>query len=798
MPYITNMSKIKTIAAATALAATTATAQAGLVAHFPMEVSGDRIEETVSGQRFYVEGHFAPENVAGAVGHALRFDGYTSHVDAYLGDIIPAGTQKMTVSMWVAVPCYPIIQIDTNTGEKTAVVSCLDTDARTGFGLYLGFNGKYSFRTYLGGWPVNIDVDEPLPTYRWNNITAVIDCDAQSIRLYNNGEKVGSARASGSVSFKASALYMGQGRESRMAGPFQLMSFNGLIDDISIWDEAKDQATIKSWQTTSTPDLDIPASRFADDILRPRFHGMPAAGWTNECHGMWHSDGRYHLFFQKNADGPYMARLHWGHISSENLYDWREEKIALAPGNPYDIKGCWSGCVFADEAITGGKPNILYTAVDYARATIAQAEPTDASLDNWIKAADNPIIDWRPGGLSDDFRDPYFFRNGDNAYIIVGTAKGGIGATTLHRYDAASGKWSNNGDIFFSGSNAAQDGTFWEMPNITQMPDGRWLFTATPMGTGRGVRTLYWTGSIAADGTFVPDANSATPRTVEMESREGFGLLSPTIYRHNDKTIATGIVPDKLPSADNWNLGWAHCYSLPREWRLDADGTLLQKPYEGLAGLRTEMSCSRSNIKLDGELPLDPVRGRALELCATFEAGNSAFGFQIFKSAAAEGTISYNPATGELTADFSRLTRLVNDGGVYDGVYRCTLPERIPAGAQVKLDVWVDHSIVDIFVNDKWATSVRIFATDAQADGTAVFADGPTTVGELNAWVLKDPRPGSGIGDAIADGKETDGAFVDVYDIAGVKIRSGVARDEATVGLPAGIYIAGGRKVAVR
>ncbi|MDE6160277.1 MAG: hypothetical protein K2F77_01320 [Muribaculaceae bacterium] len=369
------MSKIKTIAAATALAATAATAQAGLVAHFPMEVSGDRIEETVSGNRFYVEGHFAPENVAGAVGRALRFDGYTSHVDAYLGDIIPAGTQKMTVSMWVAVPCYPIIQIDTNTGEKTAVVSCLDTDARTGFGLYLGFNGKYSFRTYLGGWPVNIDVDEPLPTYRWNNITAVIDCAAQSIRLYNNGEEVGSARASGTVSFKASALYMGQGRESRMSGPFQLMSFNGLIDDISIWDEAKDEATIKSWQNTSAPDLDIPASRFADDILRPRFHGMPAAGWTNECHGMWHSDGRYHLFFQKNADGPYMARLHWGHISSENLYDWREEKIALAPGDPYDIKGCWSGCIFADEAITGGKPNILYTAVDYARATIAQAEP---------------------------------------------------------------------------------------------------------------------------------------------------------------------------------------------------------------------------------------------------------------------------------------------------------------------------------------------------------------------------------------------------------------------------------------
>ena len=125
---------------------------------------------------------------------------------------------------------------------------------------------------------------------------------------------------------------------------------------------------------------------------------------------MAYADGRYHLFFQKNANGPYMARLHWGHISSENLYEWREEKIALAPGASYDIKGCWSGCVFSDTQITGGRPNILYTAVDYGRASIAQAMPDGNDLLNWTKSSRNPIIPGRPDGLSDDFRDPYFFR----------------------------------------------------------------------------------------------------------------------------------------------------------------------------------------------------------------------------------------------------------------------------------------------------------------------------------------------------------------------------------------------------
>ena len=115
---------------------------------------------------------------------------------------------------------------------------------------------------------------------------------------------------------------------------------------------------------------------------------------------MTYSDGRYHLFFQKNGDGPYMARLHWGHISSENLYDWREERIALAPGDRYDIKGCWSAWVFSDEVITGGKPGILYTAVDYTKAMIAQASPESDALDIWKKSAANPIINGRPSGLS--------------------------------------------------------------------------------------------------------------------------------------------------------------------------------------------------------------------------------------------------------------------------------------------------------------------------------------------------------------------------------------------------------------
>ena len=776
-------------------AAAAAPAHAGIVAQFPMDVRSGQIVETVSGERFAVQGHFSPENVPGAVGQALRFDGYTSYVDARLGAILPDGNKKMTFSVWTAIESYPIIKIDTDTPEKTAIVSCLDEAAKTGFGFFIGFDGKYSFRTFVGGWPVDININTPMPTYQWNNLVAVVDCDARTVKVYNNGVEVGSSRCSGTFTYAGGVFRMGRGTLENYSGPFLLTSYNGLIDDVTIWNDAVDLATIQSWKPENEADLDIPASRFADDILRPRFHGMPAAAWTNECHGMTYADGRYHLFFQKNADGPYMARLHWGHISSENLYDWREEKIALAPGAPYDIKGCWSGCVFTDDVVTGGKPNILYTGVDYGRASIDLATPDDDALINWTKSTSNPIIAGRPDGLSDDFRDPYFFRNGDNAYIIVGSSRGGVGTTTLHRFNAESRTWASDG-FFFTGTSTGQDGRFWEMPNVTPMGDGRWLFTATPLETATGVRTIYWTGTIGADGRFTPASNFRTGKNVELNARDGFGLLSPTIYQHDGKTIALGIVPDKLSSENNWNLGWAHCYSLPREWSLDADGVLVQKPYSGIAGMRSENKYERADFDLNGSLSLSPVEGREVELLGRFIVGTETFGFKVFKNGSGEGSISYNPNTGELTADFSRLNRLVNDGGVYNGIYRCSLPEFQRSGAELKLNVFIDHSIVDIFINDRWATSIRVFPTDADASGISAYAAGNVKVKEMRAWTLSKTGGSGAVGDITADAGHA--ALVDVYNMQGMAVRTSVPCDAATDGLPQGIYVVGGKKVLVK
>lgn len=714
------------------------------VARFSMELSDGKITESISGTSFDVKGVFSPENVAGASGNALRFDGYSTYIDAEIGDVIPEGTKQMTASVWVAVETYPIVEIDVNTTEQVAIASCLDDNAKKGFGFFLGFDGKYSFKTYLGGWPLELKVDTPMSRYEWVNLSAVIDCDARTATLYNNGEIVASGKASGSLNAAHTTLRIGRSFQERYAGPFCLTSFNGLVDELTIWDEALTLDQIAAFTAENPADLTIPASRFEGDPMRPLLHGMPGANWTNETHGMIYSDNKYHLFFQKNANGPYMARLHWGHLSSENLFDWKEEPIAIAPDNNYDIKGCWSGTVFKDDEITDGKPSILYTGVDYVKAVIAQANPLDEDLIFWEKSARNPIISGRPNGLSDDFRDPYFFRDSNGAYIIVGSSKGGVGTTTLHKYNPNSKSWSNDGALFFTGANATMAGTFWEMPTITEM-NGKWLFTATPQNTSRGVATLYWTGHINADGTFAAD--DLTPKTVELKglARDGFGLLSPTICQHDGKNIVIGIVPDKLPSQANYELGYAHTYSLPREWSLDSEGMLCQKPYSGLTAMRDSEGFHKDNFSLNGSEILSGIDGRMVELLGEFTVGSGKCGFTLLDDGVNSLKVYYDGTTGEIVVDMQGLDRKINDSGVFNGLYKSTLPRSLEKGSVIKLNVFFDHSILDIFINDTWASSVRVFANAKDTENTTIFSDFSEDVRKVDAWKLNGSK-GTGVG----------------------------------------------------
>lgn len=774
----------------------TALIAAGITAHaetlLDIDMSADplgRLKDKISGTLIPIQGNFQPENIPGAQGQALRLDGYSSFAQAEISNK-DASPSAMTFQLWVAPETYPIVRHDQASSEKITMAGTLDDNAHTGWAFSLGYTGKYAFECYSAGWKVAVEATDLLPRYQWSLLVAQVDGANKKVTLLRNGQKVGEGKCMNTLSLgEKSTLTIGKTATDIRNGEFLTSTFNGLVDDL------------KAFSSIETPDptaeneadLSIPQSRFEADLLRPRFHGMPAANWTNECHGMTYSDGRFHLFFQKNANGPYMSRLHWGHISSPDLLTWQEEKIAIAPENDYDVKGCWSGHVFSHPSVNGGKITAVYTAVDYAKASIALATPKSNDLIEWTKQTSNPIIPSRPAGLSDDFRDPSFFTAGGEAYIIVGSSANNAGVCTLHKYNPSTGSWSNDGKFFAKATNSAEQGRFWEMPNVTHMGAGKYLFTITPLETSTGVHTLYNVGTINSDGTF--KAERPAYQNIELISRDGYGLLSPTVYQHEGKTIALGIVPDKLPGGENHRLGWAHAYSLPREWSLDSDGSLIQKPYEGLQALRSKNAFNADGSLISDALPMGDVKGRRVELLGNFEVGDSTFGFRFFKGATGFGTLSYNPANGELKIDLTGLERLHNDDWSYRGVYSCTLPVKPAKGELLTLNLFIDGSMLDIFVAGKWATSIRAFPTAADADGVEAFSTGtPVKAPVLRAWTLESNSAGIESIPASPDASSS----VTVVGLDGTILQTAPDYETATTGLQPGLYIIGGRKTMIR
>ena len=269
---------------------------------------------------------------------------------------------------------------------------------------------------------------------------------------------------------------------------------------------------------------------------------------------------------------------------------------------------------------------------------------------------------------------------------------------------------------------------------------------------GSGVKCIYWIGTIGSDGRFTPQQTD--PQNLEMTgtSKEGYGLLSPTIYQKDGKTIMLGIVPDKVGGDFNYRWGWAHNYSLPREISLSSDGkTLLQKPYSGLEKMRVaDGAYEGENVAVSNSTAaLGSVSGRQLELYAEFKISSSnttaKTGFHLLKDGTSYASVYYSANT--VTVDLSTLNRVINDNNIFaNGLYTGSFyNERMRPGSTIKLHVFLDGSILDVFVNDHYAFSTRVYPTDTNAVGVEAFSTGSTTFTTLKAWELNPKGQTTGI-----------------------------------------------------
>ncbi len=687
-----------------------------------------------------------PDYTPGVDQDAWRTDGFSSWAQA---DVDLSSADSVTISTWLILESYPSDhEVPVSRLSPSSIAN--QKDRNKGFDLYIDTYGQWGLWVATSKGKLRVQAPDSFPLYEWSHIVARVDADERRASLFLNGLKIAEEKLSRGARFEAAdtPLILARPTEEVTFLNFTFNWLNAAYDTFSIHRNARSDAEILASydaQAGDLPDwtesLAVPDSRFATDHLRPRVHAMPAANWTNEPHGMVRRGDRWHLFFQRTPNGPYKTQMHWGHMVSDDLVNWQQEKDALWPELQtddfgFDQKGIWSGDVILD----GDKAFAFYTSVNHGRRLsknnpgIAMAVSEDENLRYWQKLG--PIMNTQHVR---DFRDPYLWREGGTWHMIIGAHIETGGGLVYYVLDTETGKW-RHAEPFTSMPYSALDidSLIWEMPVFEPLNEDVHVLVVNPIaGTvskysdEKPTRGVYWTGSW--------DGKRFTPHYREPKNLDILpGHLSPTVARGKDGAIrAIGIVDERRSPQSQEDAGWAHMFSLPRTWFLMPDGRSLgQAPSAELQAMRGDERVLFDSTQ-DEVMPaiLDVPKGPyELQMdVAPGATGKLELGVFVNPDGSEETGISLDLDSGEVVLDKSKSTLdQENEEGprVRKGKYDAD------AFGEVKtVRVFVDASIIEVFINDAAAFSVRAYPSKPSSKMAKLSTS--AQVSKVTVWPLQ-------------------------------------------------------------
>jgi len=379
--------------------------------------------------------------------------------------------------------------------------------------------------------------------------------------------------------------------------------------------------------------------------------------------------------------------------------------VALSPEPGFSNEGIWSGSAIVHH----GKLALIYTGVDGVKAGIGVAFSDDGI--HFTNHPGNPVIPGRPKwGDFLDFRDPFVWREGDTYYMVIGAGVSDVGGTVLIYKSKNLIDWEYRKQILTGHTSAS--GFFWEMPVLVKDGDRHALIVSELPG-----RATYWVGSWK-DENFTPISN--VPRHLELFNH----LLSPTpMIEEDGQIVVMGIIPDERPPRELSRAGWAHLYSLPRSLSTDASGAVAQKPHRSVEALCHPLT-SVAGIELkDGSVyDLPGIAEKSLRIRATFKRGDSKEVSLLLRRSPdgqEQTEILYDWEHSRLTLDRTKST--------LDPLPKRDRQETEYTSAEhdsIHLDVFVDRSVLEVFVDDRASFSARIYPTLNTSSGVGFSCTG--------------------------------------------------------------------------
>jgi beta-fructofuranosidase len=446
---------------------------------------------------------------------------------------------------------------------------------------------------------------------------------------------------------------------------------------------------------------------------RPQYHFLPQANWMNDPNGMIQWKGVYHLFYQYLTAGVSTGFKHWGHASSRDLVHWTHLPIALAPtpGEP-DKGGVWSGCAINND----GVPTVVYTGVWPEAQCLATS---DDELIEWTKDPRNPVIAGPPPGLdATGFRDPCVWREGGHWYLVLGSGARGVGGMILLYRSDDLHDWVFVGPLLEG--KIEETGGPWECPNYLRLGDRRLLiFSPVPF-----MQAHYYVGD-QVEYKFIPQTHG-------LLDHGGLYYAPQAFCDESGRRISIGWLLEGRTQDVMEEAGWAGVMSVPRELSLGPDGDLRQRPVPELASLRLGHYQMQANV-WEGRQPVG-IAGSALELDLTIDPRTATeITLELLASPQGEECtmVSYDPGRRMLTMD-TRGASL--DAGAQGRLTEA--PLTLESGA-LRLRVFVDRSVIEVFANDRICLTGRAYPTKADATGVAlVSSGGAAALQMLDAWTM--------------------------------------------------------------
>lgn len=682
------------------------------------ETTGTITSETSTGNPLNIMGT-AVNRMNGVQGNALFFDGLSNVVKGVLpSNLIP--NANLTVSLWASPKAYPI--------GNAAMLALTSQGSNTGFMVGLNKYGQIVVQYYISGTFYEQVTTESIVRNTWNHVVVGLTPQKKYMIVYLNGVALKTTSVvSGTISWPSTntAVSIGKNTMGEKLGIFDIDYFSGALDEIKIYAGEATQENVDKIKVAYSPPTNVNYAfniDFSDDHNRPTFHAIPDYGWANESYGLIYQGGKYHMFYQKNEVFLGISQQNWGHFTSADLVNWEEQNAVLWPTLGWDNFGIWSG---GSIILQDGTPAVVYTGVDGVKAGIGTATSTD-NYNSLVKNSSNPVISGAPADVNMDFRDPYVWFKDGKYHMIIGSGLSSTGGNVVYYSSPNFNNWSYGG-IAYQGSKNKGEGGFWEMPILYEFPNGKEMLLVQKTPDGTPAVTFYWIGQFE-NGKFTPEFTNAK----KFEVVNGF--LSPTVTSDTNGLItAIGIIPDEVTAQFQMQQGWANLFSVPQVWALDANNDVIIKPHPNLNALRGNATNFNSLTLSDGGSNyLNNYNSRHFEMEANINTGDAdVIGFIIGKTPNNEESykIYYNMTTQEWVVDASKSSLSIQvRRDIRKGAFKIT------PGSSFNIRVFIDGSVLEVFIDNKSHFTGRFFPTLINATGVDLFATGGTATANVTLY----------------------------------------------------------------